>query len=94
MSDKLMIRCEQKKLFKIEEKKEREWVEVDVSELISGSQVDIRCVHCHGRVRVYKQQVEHSPADHVEHMSRQDSEYCRGGQYFTGLHRMPPYPVE
>ena len=94
MSDSIMIRCEQKKLFKIEEKKEWKWVEVDVPKLISGPKVDIRCVHCHGRVRVHKQPVEHGPADHVEHMSRQDSEYCRGGQYFTGLHRMSPNPVE
>ncbi len=89
----LMYRCEQKKLFKMNGVKEWRWVERDVAGLTTGSNNDIRCMHCHGEVRVHVRKVEHGPADHVEHLHRQDSEHCRGGSYFLGEHRESQMPV-
>lgn len=93
MPHDLMTKCEQKRLFKLDGEKFWRWVEVDVSALQSGEQISIRCTHCHGRVRVHKQNVEHGPKDHVEHRSKQDSESCRGGHYFKGEHKMSLAPV-
>lgn len=93
MPHDMMLRCERKALFKVDSEKVWKWVEVEVSALPSGEQPNIRCIHCHGRVRVHKQNVENGPQDHVEHLSRQDSENCRGGHYFRGVHRMSLQPV-
>lgn len=93
MHNKLMTRCEQKKLFIKNGKKLEEWVEVDVSGLSSGTNEDIRCKHCRGSVRVHVKKVPHGPADHVEHLSHQDSENCRGGVHFKGTHRLSLQPV-
>jgi len=93
MSHDLMTKCEQKRLFKINDEKIWKWVEVEVSALTSGEHNNIRCVHCHGRVRVHKQNVEHGPKDHVEHRVKRDSENCRGGHYFKGEHKMSQDPV-
>ena len=90
----LMYRCEQKKLFKVNGIKEWRWKERDVAGLETGRRDDIRCMHCHGAVRVHVQQVPEGPADHVEHMRREDSENCRGGSYFKGEHRRSQFPVE
>jgi len=94
MPHDLMIRCEQKKLYIKDGNRVWKWVEVPVSELLSGGSLEIRCMHCHGEVRVHKQQVEHGPSDHVEHRSRQDAENCKGGSYFTGNHKMSLEPVQ
>jgi hypothetical protein len=94
MPSDLMSKCEQKKMFKIEGKYIQKWVEVEVSRLPSGEQPDIRCLYCHGKVRVHRQQVEHGPRDHVEHRTRQDSENCKGGHYFNGDHKISLQPVE
>jgi hypothetical protein len=93
MRHDMMLKCERKALFKINNEKVWKWVEVDVAALHSGEQPEIRCIHCHGRVRVHKQNVEHGPQDHVEHLSRQDSENCRGGHYFNGEHKISLQPV-
>lgn len=93
MSHDLMTKCEQKRLFKINDEKVWKWVEVDVSTLTSGEQKSIRCMHCQGAVRVHKQNVDHGPKDHVEHRSKQDSENCRGGHYFKGEHKPSQNPV-
>jgi len=93
MPHDMMLRCERKALFKIDDAKVWKWVEAEVASLPSGKQAGIRCIHCHGRIRVHKQQVAHGPQDHAEHLSRQDSENCRGGHYFRGEHRMSLQPV-
>ena len=90
----MMLKCERKARFKENDEKVWKWVEAKVADLPSGEQPDIRCIHCHGRVRVHKQHVDHGPQDHVEHMSRQDSENCRGGYHFKGEHKMSLNPVE
>jgi hypothetical protein len=93
MPHDMMLKCERKAQFKINNEKVWKWVDVDVADLTSGEQPAIRCIHCHGRVRVHKQNVAHGPRDHVEHMSCQDSENCRGGHYFKGEHKMSSQPV-
>ncbi len=95
MASQQMYKCEAKTLFKIDGKREWRWVKKPVSAIpASGAQDDVRCLHCHGRVRVHKQKVEDGPADHVEHQRRSDSEHCLGGHYFKGVHRMSDDPVE
>lgn len=93
MTEELMARCQQRKQFKVGTEYEWRWVEVPVAELTATSSKDIRCAHCHGAVRVHRKQVEHGPQDHVEHLSRQDSENCRGGMHFKGQHRLSTEPV-
>jgi len=94
MPHNLMKTCEVKKQFSRDGTKEWKWVEASVSTLQSGRSQHIRCLHCHGVVRVHKQHVDHGPADHVEHRSRQDSENCLGGVYFKGIHRLSSHAVE
>jgi len=96
VSDDLMTRCEWRRQYKVDGQSEYEWrwKEVPVSEVVNSAAKDIRCVHCHGAVRVHQQQVAHGPQDHVEHLSRQDSESCRGGHYFKGEHRLSTQPVK
>lgn len=98
MPGDLMTRCEQRREYKIKDgvewRCEWRWKEVPVSAAIGAQPSDLRCMHCHGAVRIHRQQVEHGPQDHVEHRSRQDSESCRGGHYFQGgEHRMSTQPV-
>jgi hypothetical protein len=90
----LMYRCHYKKLFKLNGQKERHWDEREVAGLETGTDPFIRCMHCHGAVRVHVQKVPDGPADHVEHLRREDSENCRGGAYFKGVHKMSQFPVE
>jgi hypothetical protein len=94
MPHDMMTRCERRKRYKINDSYELRWKEVPVSEVLDAVPSDIRCLHCHGRVRVHRQQVAHGPQDHVEHRSRQDSEHCPGGHYFVGDARMSSNPVE
>jgi hypothetical protein len=93
MQHDLMAKCERKALFKINNDKVWKWVEAKVTDLLRGEQPEIRCIHCHGRVRVYKQKLPHGPQDHVEHILHQDSENCCGGYFFKGEHRMSLNPV-
>jgi hypothetical protein len=94
MPDDLMTRCEQRREFLVDGQTEWRWKDVPVSDAIGAAAGSIRCGHCHGAVRIHRQQVEHGPQDHIEHLSRQDSESCRGGVYFTGVHRLSTHSVE
>jgi len=94
MPDDLMTYCEQKKRFMLTSKMEWLWVKVPVS-LVGTSYEAIRCMHCHGAVRIHQQRIDHGPEDHVEHASRQDSDNCQGGNiYVRGEHRLSLQPVE
>jgi len=88
-----MRSCERKALFLVGNEKVWRWVVAEVAALPSEKPPFVRCVHCHGRVRVHKQNGEQGSEDHVEHLSRQDSEYCRGGHHFKGEHRLSLRPV-
>jgi hypothetical protein len=94
MAHDLMLKCERKGLFKIDNKKEWKWVEAEASSLHGGKEQELRCLYCHGRVTLHKQQSEDGTQDHIVHKSRQDSENCRGGFYFKGEHKMSLQPVE
>jgi hypothetical protein len=93
MPHDLMAECEQKKQFMLTSKREWKWIKVPVS-LVGTSYEAIRCMHCHGAVRVHLQKADHGPQDHVEHRSRQDSEHCRSGIHFQGEHRLSLQPVQ
>jgi hypothetical protein len=93
MSSSLMLNCEQIVIRVVNGESIKNWEEVLATALPSGTQPDIRCSHCHGEIRVHKRHVNHGPRDHVEHLSRQDSESCRGGHYFNGEHRISSQPV-
>ncbi len=89
-----MLQCEQKKLFVVNGRKELRWAVTEVTKLTNTEPSQIRCMHCHGAVQVHRQRVNHGPRDHVEHRSRQDSEHCRGGSYFNGIHRISLAAIE
>ena len=100
MDKDLMYQCEQKKphLILDENKKPTgkrglKWVAVDVSSLpMVGT--EIRCVHCHGAIKLHKQKRATGPVGHVEHRDREDSERCQGGIHFTGPdHQMSLNPI-
>jgi hypothetical protein len=93
MARDFMIRCEQRKLYKTDGLYEQRWKDVAVTEILQAAPQDIRCVHCHGAVRLHRQQAAQGPQDHAEHRLRQDSEGCRGGHYFRGEHQMSSRPV-
>ncbi len=94
MAHDQMFECEQKKQFMVGENRVWKWVRVSVSSVVGTAYEAVRCLHCHGEVRVHKQKVDHGPQDHVEHRSKQDSEGCKGGMYFKGVERLSTQPVE
>ena len=91
MPHDLMIECERRTLYERDGEKMWDWKRVKVADLdASVSSRDIRCAHCHGKVRLHKQRVDHGPQ---EHYSRQDSEGCPGGVHFQGTYRISSNPV-
>jgi hypothetical protein len=89
-----MIECERRTLYKRNGQKVWDWKRMNVADLDpEASSRDIRCVHCHGKVKLHRQQVGDGPQDHVEHASRKDSEGCPAGHYFQGTPRMSADPV-
>lgn len=89
-----MYSCEVKRRRVVDGEERRDWFTKEVGTLQDGEL--IRCLHCHGKVRIHRQRVEHGPQDHVEHLSSDDANHCRGGAAFHGTeadHRMSPTPV-
>lgn len=80
--DEQIYECEVKKLYLRDGQKRKEWVTMAVSEAVQEGVTEFRCKDCHGRVRLHTRHVAHGPAPHVEHRSKQDSEYCPAGFYF------------
>ncbi len=58
------------------------WVAMPVKDALAEGATEFRCKDCHGAVKLHGKHVPHGPAPHVEHKSRQDSEYCPSGFYF------------
>lgn len=81
MNEKI-YECEVKKLFLRDGKKVCEWVLMSVADAIRDGATEFRCKDCHGAVKPHGKHLAHGPAPHVEHKSRQDSEYCLAGFYF------------
>jgi hypothetical protein len=92
MPHDLMNRCEERRQYVINGEREWRWKEVPVSLAIGASPNDIRCMHCHGAVRIHRQKVAHGPQDHVEYRSRQDSEGCKAGVHFNRLPKKSVMP--
>lgn len=89
-----MTQCEEKRLYKVGDKKAWRWVEVPVTAIDGDGKYEIRCMHCHGQVKVKTQRVAGTPAGEVAHRSRVDSEHCRAGDRFAGQHSISSKPVE
>lgn len=94
MGKHLMQRCEVRRAYQATNGGiVHRWKEEAVADVGTPDRIDIRCMHCHGGVRIHRQKVPHGPEDHVEHLSRQDSAGCLGGHYFEGVHQMSTAPV-
>ena len=93
MSHDLMTRCQQKKEYRAANGDYSRWIEVSASEVAGVASERIRCMHCHGAVRLHSRQVPHGPQDHVEHRLKQDSEHCLGGVYYQAPHQISRQPV-
>jgi len=101
MSKDLMYDCEYRTLFvdtsdpTNRNKRRLGWVG---SQVINVSKTvlprDARCIYCHGAVKIHRQRQLDGIQDHVEHVSREDSENCKGGIYFKGTHRISLNVVE
>lgn len=74
--------CEVKKLFRNGDMNEWRWVVKPVRDALADGVTEFRCKDCNGAVKLHGKHVPHGPAPHVEHKSRQDSEYCPSGFYF------------
>ena len=74
MAQQLMTRCEMRRLYKVNEKKEWRWVDVAVADIAGNLESQIRCTHCHGAVKVVKGN------EHVVHRYSADSDNCQSGR--------------
>lgn len=90
-----MIDCEMKRLFKVDGVKTARWIVRPVKGMATNPLPNtLRCKHCLGPVRFYKQQFRDGPEDHVEHVHRVDSEGCEAGKHFKGgAHARSATPV-
>jgi hypothetical protein len=88
MSHDLMTRCQHKKDYRGANSDYSKWIEVSASQVVGVAPERLRCMHCHGAVRL------HGAQDHVEHHLRQDSEHCQGGIHFQPPHQRSTQPVK
>jgi hypothetical protein len=86
-----MYVCEVKAAYQTPSGIELRWKKADVE--LSADTDQIRCAHCSGAVRVHRKRKPDGVRDHVEHRSRQDSENCKAGYYFEGVHARSLSPV-
>lgn len=81
-STEKIYQCQVKKLFRIGETNQWQWVSMAVKDALAAGASEFRCKDCYGAVKLHGKHVAHGPAPHIEHKSRQDSEYCPSGFYF------------
>jgi hypothetical protein len=86
-----MYECEVKAPYQTQNGIEYRWKRSKVE--LTADTDQVRCAHCSGAVRFHRQRKTDGVADHVEHLSRQDSENCKGGYYFKGVHSRSMSPV-
>ena len=86
-----MYVCEVKAAYQTPTGVELRWKRSEVELTADADQV--RCAHCGGAVRVHRKRKPDGVRDHVEHRSRQDSESCKAGHYFKGVHAQSLFPV-
>ena len=92
MTENLMTRCETKRLYKVDGTKAWRWVEVAVADVSGDPAPEIRCLHCHGAVKVNKSKAKADAEPHVTHKARVDTDNCqsgRGAQNGVGLSSKP-----
>lgn len=87
-----MATVEREKIYECEVRRRRQnqqktgyepyWKLKSVQHASEDGDTDFRCKDCHGAVKLHVRRVVGGPASHVEHRSREDSEYCAGGMYF------------
>ena len=58
------------------------WKLKPVQEAVDDEDKEFRCKDCHGAVKLYRRRIPTGPASHVEHLTREDSEYCVAGLHF------------
>lgn len=90
----LMTRCEEKRLFKIEDKKVWRWVEIPVADISGDGTSTIRCMHCHGAIKLHTSKAKTAGEGQVVHRARVDSDHCKGGHEFQGSQTRSSKPVE
>ncbi|WP_428307263.1 hypothetical protein [Lacipirellula sp.] len=93
MAKDMMVRCEEKRLHKIDGKKEMRWVQLGVADLSPDASREIRCLYCHGQVKLRTQKESSGPQILIEHKSRQDAERCQGSAQYQGSHQRSEKPV-
>jgi hypothetical protein len=88
MADTAMERCEVKRLFMVNGKKEARWVNVAVSDIASNPEANLRCAYCHGAIKLNK------GGDYVLHRWRADGDNCYGGHGPQGAQGRSSKPVD
>lgn len=58
------------------------WKVKKVADAVVDEDLKFRCKDCFGAVKLFKSHKAGGPGAHVEHKSKQDSEYCPNGLYF------------
>jgi hypothetical protein len=58
------------------------WKVKKVSEALVDADTEFRCKDCFGAVKLFKSHKAGGPGAHVEHVNKQDSEYCANGLHF------------
>lgn len=93
MAKDTMVRCEEKRLHKIDGKKEWRWVQIAAADLSSDGSREIRCLYCNGEVKLSKHQSATGLQVHIEHRWRKDAEHCQGSHAYQGSHQTSLKPV-
>lgn len=94
MPKSLMSRCQEKRLYKVEEKKVWRWVEISVADISRDGTNAIRCMHCHGAIKLHKSKAKNAPQGQVEHRARVDSDHCKGAHELQESQMLSSKPVE
>ena len=53
-----------------------------IAEALVDNDTEFRCKDCGGAVKLFRSHKADGPGSHVEHKSKQDSEYCPAGLHF------------
>jgi uncharacterized protein with PIN domain len=90
-TDRMYV-CEVQTAYQTTNGIEYRWKKVDVEATANTDHV--RCAYCEGSVKfLRRRKADGGVRDHVQHLSRQDSEHCIAGYYFKGEHRRSNSPV-
>lgn len=52
------------------------WKTKTVAEALIDGDIEFRCKHCHGEVKLHKRAATQGGGSHVTHKSKSDSEHC------------------